>query len=682
MANILVQLAETASRALGLSKIGVRIPFLATDFKSLVIKDSASNVYNFQSSEYIALPSNNYTAEIGLNNPNLSSSTLYDALTELASRSQIGAMTYQGVWDASTNTPTLPTADILNKGFVWKVSVAGSTNISGITDWKVGDFAVSNGASYDKWDNTDDFSNVQPLNSNLTELSSLSGSSGLIRRTGSSYVYDNSAYITATALSGYIAKDGSTATTAVIPFTQGLSSALGMSITTAFGDGSALKIPDGSWIRPQTVGGGIGITSGSTLSGANSLYLSSAGWKTYGIPAGTIASGKNLGLDSNDNIVTQEVSGGITPSGHTQLTQPWSIGNGATEGASSIGIEMRSNQLLLGNVGVYNPDPADSSVQIVDQGLTIVGSSASFSKKIPSAATGVIYDFSGLKGYDSASNYVPYSAIGTRFDVNTAGAYAGSMVLQYSQGGSLVDGLILNNSGATFDKNVIASTTPTLGSHLINKTFGDSTYGRLASSNTFTGGNNVFQSAGSVTQIQTTNTATLQANFVLKRGDGTGTNWLLCTVGDASNGVTDFVIRHNTFGNVLTLGDTGNATFDQSVSCKQLGGANQTSATTTGAITYTLTSGSNIYLTGALTGAVTFNITAPLVGSESLVYFTQGATAQTLTLSMASVVFKQTNGSTGTGTGTYAVSGITNVNGNYCIRIFWATETLAYVSIT
>jgi len=140
-----------------------------------------------------------------------------------------------------------------------------------------------------------------------------------------------------------------------------------------------------------------------------------------------------------------------------------------------------------------------------------------------------------------------------------------------------------------------------------------------------------------------------------------------------------FLERANTFTGAQTINNT--LTTNNSISCRQLGGTNQTSATTTGAITFTLSSGSDLYLTGALTGAVTLNITAPLVGSESLVYFTQGATAQTLTLSMASVVFKQTNGSTGTGTGTYAVSGITNVNGNYCIRIFWATSTLAYVSI-
>jgi hypothetical protein len=66
----------------------------------------------------------------------------------------IGALVYQGTWDASSNTPTL-TSSVGNKGDYYYVSVAGSTNLNGITDWKVGDFAVFNGTVWQKIDNTD-----------------------------------------------------------------------------------------------------------------------------------------------------------------------------------------------------------------------------------------------------------------------------------------------------------------------------------------------------------------------------------------------------------------------------------------------------------------------------------------------------------------------------------------------
>lgn len=72
----------------------------------------------------------------------------------------LGAMTYVGVWNASTNSPTIPAASTANKGQFYKVSTAGTTNVSGITDWQVGDWIVSNGSSWDKIDNTDSVTSV------------------------------------------------------------------------------------------------------------------------------------------------------------------------------------------------------------------------------------------------------------------------------------------------------------------------------------------------------------------------------------------------------------------------------------------------------------------------------------------------------------------------------------------
>ena len=70
-----------------------------------------------------------------------------------------GGVTYQGTWNASTNTPTL-TSSVGTKGYYYIVDVAGSTNLNGITDWKVGDWAIFNGSTWDKVDNTDAVSSV------------------------------------------------------------------------------------------------------------------------------------------------------------------------------------------------------------------------------------------------------------------------------------------------------------------------------------------------------------------------------------------------------------------------------------------------------------------------------------------------------------------------------------------
>jgi hypothetical protein len=71
----------------------------------------------------------------------------------------LGALSYQGTWDASTNTPTL-TSSVGTKGYYYVVSVAGNTNLNGITDWLVGDWAVFNGSIWQKVDNTESVTSV------------------------------------------------------------------------------------------------------------------------------------------------------------------------------------------------------------------------------------------------------------------------------------------------------------------------------------------------------------------------------------------------------------------------------------------------------------------------------------------------------------------------------------------
>ena len=74
--------------------------------------------------------------------------------------SLLGGVQYQGTWNASTNIPTIPTAGPSNKGWYYVVNVAGSTSEGGITDWKVGDWIISDGINWNKVDNTDAVSSV------------------------------------------------------------------------------------------------------------------------------------------------------------------------------------------------------------------------------------------------------------------------------------------------------------------------------------------------------------------------------------------------------------------------------------------------------------------------------------------------------------------------------------------
>ncbi len=70
-----------------------------------------------------------------------------------------GGVSYQGSWNASTNTPTI-VSGVGTKGHYYVVSVAGSTNIDGITDWLPGDWIIFNGTAWEQIDNTDAVASV------------------------------------------------------------------------------------------------------------------------------------------------------------------------------------------------------------------------------------------------------------------------------------------------------------------------------------------------------------------------------------------------------------------------------------------------------------------------------------------------------------------------------------------
>ena len=114
-------------------------------------------------------------------------------------------LVFQGTWNAATNTPTL-TSGSGTTGHFYIVSTDGSTNLDGITDWKVGDWAVfiEQGAS-DQWEKIDNSSVLDGFGTGQT-LPLWSGS-------GTSNTLDNSiltqasqSIITQTAGTGEVAQ--------------------------------------------------------------------------------------------------------------------------------------------------------------------------------------------------------------------------------------------------------------------------------------------------------------------------------------------------------------------------------------------------------------------------------------------------------------------------------------------
>jgi len=97
-----------------------------------------------------------------------------------------GGVSYQGAWNAATNSPTL-TSSVGTKGYYYVVSTAGSTNLNGVTNWNIGDWAIFNGSIWEKIDNTDAVTSVNGYTgtvvltaADVSALASITSSDGSI----------------------------------------------------------------------------------------------------------------------------------------------------------------------------------------------------------------------------------------------------------------------------------------------------------------------------------------------------------------------------------------------------------------------------------------------------------------------------------------------------------------------
>ena len=187
-----------------------------------------------------------------------------------------GVLKYQGTWNASSNSPTL-TSGSGTPGYYYIVSTAGSTNLDGITDWAVGDWAVFSDQATDAWQKIDNtqVGNVTGSGSNTripiwNSSSNLTSDSGLTFNTSSN----------ALAVSGAVTWSGGSSTESnsaydnmITALSDSGSSTITLTLTQQ--DGGTLTT---SFSNPQgtvtSVGTGTGLDGSFTTSGTITLDLS------------------------------------------------------------------------------------------------------------------------------------------------------------------------------------------------------------------------------------------------------------------------------------------------------------------------------------------------------------------------------------------------------------------------
>ena len=143
---------QSAPGVTGYSSVGVT---------GQVVLSGGSGAPTFLNQNALTLQSSQITAALGFTPISTATQGIANGVATLDSSGKltvgqipaalVGAMQYQGIWNASTNTPTLTSGTGI-KGQYYKVSVAGTTTIDTISQWNVGDMIVYDGTAWDKID--------------------------------------------------------------------------------------------------------------------------------------------------------------------------------------------------------------------------------------------------------------------------------------------------------------------------------------------------------------------------------------------------------------------------------------------------------------------------------------------------------------------------------------------------
>jgi len=268
----------------------------------------------------------------------------------------IGGTIYQGTWNANTNTPAL-TSGVGTKGYYYIVSVAGTTNLDGITDWFVGDWAIFDGTAWQQVDNTDAVVSVNGQTGavSLTTDNIPEGTTNL-------YYLDSRARAALSFTAGSGAYNSTTGVITIPTNTSQLTNGANF-ITLASLSGT-------SPIVYNNTTGNISINQSSTSS---SGYLSSTDWNTFNGKQNTITltttgtSGAATFIANVLNIpnYSTDLSGYLPLTGGA-LTGSLSITSAAPTALSVVGIASVSGNLIL--TGTYTDYRQQSYIRFSNTG--------------------------------------------------------------------------------------------------------------------------------------------------------------------------------------------------------------------------------------------------------------------------------------------------------------------------
>ena len=349
----------------------------------------------------------------------------------------VGGSIYQGTWNASTNTPALASG-VGTKGYYYIVSVAGNTNLDGITDWFVGDWAIFDGTAWQQVDNTD-------------AVVSVNGQTGAVSLTTDNipegatnqYFLNSRARAALSFTAGSGAYNSTTGVITIPTNTNQLTNGASF-ITLASLSGSAP-------IEYNNTTGAISITQSGTASNG---YLSSTDWNTFNNKAPSVSGGY---LPLSGGVMTGQIvlAAGTTSTDYTKglrfPNDPYG-GSGDTSGLrlyanTSVGAEAQILELYVTNDGatvsqdkINFAAPTNDFVMVNGYKIWNAGNLAAPQTAITLTTTGT----SGAATFDGTTLNIPqYQSVLTNPITGTGST---NRIAKFTGSTSIGDSLIFDNS--------------------------------------------------------------------------------------------------------------------------------------------------------------------------------------------------------------------------------------------
>ena len=289
----------------------------------------------------------------------------------------LSGLSYQGTWNASSNTPAL-TSSVGTQGNYYIVNVAGSTNLNGITDWQIGDWAIFEGSIWQKIDNTDTVTSVNGKTGAVVLTNTDISGFGTMSTQNANAVAITGGSINGTTIGASIAADitGNTVTAATGFISQNFTGlpALGGNLKSSAG--VALLNWDGAGSGNVTVNGGLNANPAN-----KNVSIAPTGTGTATINPATTGAMDNMVIGAT----TAKAITGTTITATSFVGSGASITNVVNSLSASTGISVSGS---TGAVTVTNTAPDQTVAISSGTGISVTGTYPNFTIANTSPSSG------------------------------------------------------------------------------------------------------------------------------------------------------------------------------------------------------------------------------------------------------------------------------------------------------